>query len=62
VKEESDEIDQVDIRPGDGVVYDQGSVRVSFYSTLSIADIESKNTGNTPRTYSRLPHGIAMIE
>lgn len=62
VKQGSGEVDQVDIRPGDGVVYDQGSVRVSFYSTLSIADIESRNTGNIPRTYSRLPHGIAMIE
>lgn len=55
-------VDQVEIRPGDGLVYDRDSVRVSFYSTLSIQEIESKNTGNTPRTYSRLPHGIAMIE
>ncbi|MBC7503425.1 hypothetical protein H7169_00440 [Candidatus Gracilibacteria bacterium] len=58
----SGEVDQVEIRPGDGIVYDQDSVRVSFYSTLSIQEIESKNTKNTPRTYSRLPHGIAMIE
>jgi hypothetical protein len=29
---------------------------------LSIQEIESKNTWNSPRTYSRLPNGIAMIE
>jgi hypothetical protein len=54
--------DQVDIHPWDGLVYNDQSVRVSFYSTLSIEDIEKKNTQTTPRTYSRLPGGIAMIE
>jgi hypothetical protein len=44
VKQGSGEVDPVEIRPGNGVVYDHDSVRVSFYSTLSIADIESKNT------------------
>ncbi len=58
----SGNVDQVDIRPGDGLVYNDQSVRVSFYSTLSIEDIEKKNTRDTPRTYSRLPGGIAMIE
>lgn len=55
-------VDQVDIHPWDGLVYNDQSVRVSFYSTLSIEDIEKKNTQTTPRTYSRLPGGIAMIE
>ena len=61
-KQGSGGVDQVEIRPGDGLVYDRDSVRVSFYSTLSIQEIEAKNTWNSPRTYSRLPHGIAMIE
>ncbi len=56
------EIDQIDIHPWDGVVYHDQSVRVSFYSKLSIEDIEKKNTRDIPRTYSRLPGGIAMIE
>lgn len=58
----SGDVDQVDVRPWDGIVYRDQTVRVSFFSTQSIADIEKKNTQNTPRTYSRLPGGIAMIE
>lgn len=61
-KSGSSEVDQVTIHPWDGVVYNDQSVRVSFYSRLSIEDIEQKNTQTTPRTYSRLPGGIAMIE
>ncbi|MBX9808768.1 hypothetical protein K2X92_00050 [Candidatus Gracilibacteria bacterium] len=61
-KAENGEVDQVEIHPGDGLVYNDQTVRVSFYSTLSIEDIEKKNTRDVPRTYSRLPGGIAMIE
>jgi hypothetical protein len=55
-------VDQIDIRPGDGIVYDDPSVRVSFYTDISIGDLEKSNTTDTPRAYSRLRHGIAMIE
>lgn len=56
------EAEQVDIHPWDGLVYDDQTLRVSFFSKLSIEDIEAKNTRNLPRTYSRLPGWIAMIE
>ncbi len=62
VKVGNGDVDQIDIHPWDGIVYNDQSVRVSFYSTLSIEDIEKKNTQTVPRTYSRLPGGIAMIE
>lgn len=61
-KEGSGTVERVEIRPWDGLVYNDDMVRVSFYSHLSIEEIESKNTQITPRTYSRLPNGIAMIE
>lgn len=55
-------VDQVTIRSGDGEVYRDDNVRVSFYSGTSIEDIEKNHGTNKARTYSRLPNGIAVIE
>ncbi len=38
------------------------SVRVSFYPDASIDEIEKLHNTDTPRAYSRLSHGIAVIE
>lgn len=54
--------DKVDIRSSDGIVYDDDTVRVSFYSQASIDDIQQYHREDTPRTYSRLQNGIAVIE
>lgn len=62
VKQGSGKVDTVEILPSDGLNSDQDSLLVSFYPTMPIAEIEATNTWATPRTYSRLPNGIAMIE
>jgi hypothetical protein len=54
--------DKVDIRSSSGIVYDGDGVRVSFYSQATIDDIQQYHREDTPRTYSRLPNGIAVIE
>ncbi len=54
--------DKVDIRSSSGIVYDEEGVRVSFYSQANIEDIQKYHWEDTPRTYSRLPNGIAVIE
>jgi hypothetical protein len=55
-------IDVVVISPTDGLVYKDSTVKVSFYTKDSIKEIEKKHTEDVPRTYSRLPNGIAVIE
>lgn len=54
--------DKVDIRSSSGIVFDGDWIRVSFYSQASIDDIEKYHWDDTPRAYSRLPNGIAVIE
>ncbi len=40
----------------------ESSVRVSFYPEASIDEIEKLHNSDAPRAYSRLSHGIAVIE
>lgn len=54
--------DAVDIHSGDGLVYDDHDVRVSFYSQATLSDIQQHHQTTVARTYSRLPNGIAVIE
>jgi hypothetical protein len=62
ISSSSSSIDQVSIYEKTQSLGHDPSVRVSFYSGASIRDIEQKHTTNTPRTYSRLSNGIAVIE
>jgi hypothetical protein len=55
-------VDIVAVSSKDGLVYADSQVKVSFYTKNSIQEIEKVHTENTPRTYSRLPNGIAVIE
>ena len=54
--------DKVDINTATGFIYDWDGVRVSFYSQATIEDIQKTHASDMPRTYSRLPGGIAVIE
>lgn len=54
--------DSVMITPDKGVVYDDKTVRVSFYTDEPIEKIERIHNSNLPRTFSRLSNGIAVIE
>ncbi len=54
--------DTVHIKSGTWLIYDDNVLKVSFYPQASIDDIEQYHISNSPRTYSRLPNGIAVIE
>lgn len=43
-------------------VYEKDGVRVSFYPDTPIDQIDKTLDQNSPRAYSRLPNGIAVIE
>ena len=46
----------------DREVYEKDGVRVSFYPDTPIDQIDKTLDQNSPRAYSRLPNGIAVIE
>lgn len=54
--------DQVTVAPPETRVSEDGTVKVTFYPDTPIEEIETKHPENTPRAYSRLPNGIAVIE
>ena len=54
--------DAVDIHRWDGIIYDDPSVRVSFYSRSTLSEVQQYHQTAVARTYSRLPNGIAVIE
>lgn len=55
-------VDQVSVNMSSGVVFQDKTVKVSFYKDTSIEDIEKLHPSDTSRAYSRLPTGIAVIE
>ncbi len=58
----SNSVDQVLVKSIDKTVYTHDGVKVSFYPNTPIAEIDKTIDPNTPRTYSRLANGIAVIE
>lgn len=44
------------------MVFEDAKVKVSFYPSLSIEEIEAQHTTTKPRAYTRLAHGIAVVE
>lgn len=56
------EVDTVGIDTKEGTIFEDARVRVSFYPTLSIEEIEKRHPVDKPRSYSRLSKGIAVIE
>lgn len=55
-------VDQVAVDIREGVIFEDSKVRVYYYPTLSMNEIEKKHTENISRAYSRLNSGIAVIE
>lgn len=55
-------VDRVAVDPQEGVVFEDARVRVSFYPSLSIEEIEARHDASRPRAYSRLSRGIAVVE
>jgi hypothetical protein len=55
-------VDQVSVSSSGGVIFEDTTVKVSFYKDTSIEDIEKLHSSDTSRAYSRLPTGIAVIE
>lgn len=58
----SSSVDQVLVKSKDKTVFMHNGVKVSFYPNTSIAEIDKSIDPNTPRAYSRLANGIAVIE
>lgn len=52
----------IKIRTASGVVGTESEVQVYFYPNTDITKIQAIHQKNTPRTYSRLSNGIAVIE
>lgn len=55
-------VDQVAVDIREGVIFEDAKVRVSYYPTLSMNEVEKKHTENISRAFSRLNSGIAVIE
>ena len=55
-------VDLVSVGADKKSIQTSDGVRVSFYPDTPIADIEKSMTPGTPRAYSRLSNGIAVIE
>jgi len=54
--------DRVEVKKDKEIIYDDPSVRVSFYTGSDIEEVQKYHTDTLPRAYSRLPNGIAVIE
>lgn len=54
--------DIVQVQMKNGTIYNDSGVKVSFYTNTPIDQVEKKHDSQIPRTYSRLPNGIAVIE
>ena len=54
--------DQVTVHQSSTKISDDGKVRVTFYKDTPIDVIEASLPPSSPRAYSRLPNGIAVIE
>lgn len=54
--------DQVTVQPSSMKTSEDGTVRVTFYKDTPIDTIEASLPTDTPRAYSRLSNGIAVIE
>lgn len=48
------EVDRVALNWQEGTIFEDAKVRVSFYPTLSIDEIEKRHPAIRPRSYSRL--------
>lgn len=54
--------DIVAVDPEDGVVFEDAKVRVSYYLSHTIDEIEALHSSAVPRAYTRLSRGIAVVE
>lgn len=54
--------EKLDIKAQGGTTLQNGSVQVSYYKDQTIETIEKALPSSTPRSYSRLPWGIAVIQ
>ncbi len=54
--------DFVAVDPKEGVVFEDAKVKVSYYPSQTIEEIEAKHTAIVPRAYTRLAHGVAVVE
>lgn len=55
--------DFVAVDSKEGVIFEDARVKVSFYPSLSIEEIDQKYLASTtPRAYTRLSRGIAVVE
>lgn len=55
-------VDLVAVDPQEWVIFEDARVRVSFYLSGSIDEVEAKYPPTGPRAYSHLSRGIAVIE
>ncbi len=59
---ETAQSDQVTVQPSETKVSEDGKVQVTFYRNTPIEMIDAGLPVDTPRAYSRLPNGIAVIQ
>lgn len=55
-------VDQVAVDIREGIIFEDAKVKVSYYPTLTMSEVEKRHTENISRAYSRLNSGIAVIE